>query len=309
MNSSKQLVLYIAAPIGTTGNVLYGELPYDALSKELNHIKIGESGYAFVINHEGMTVIHPELANVEKPIDYLKLSQTDASYLPIANIYRQMVAGKTGTGFSVYKGVRRLVAYTPLSGPEGWSAAVTTPVNQLDENLYRTLEICVGVGLLLALIAILITRIFARKITEPIVRATRRIESLAEGDLHEEDEPIKGKDEGARLILALQNTVHSPAFLYHGHFIRAGHGGREISNRRKHGYLFRRFRFCSERPRKDRPIPKRNSERNRPVYRAGTHRLRAGCSRWTEPCLKLFRTGFHYRAPDQLPRPDFRPDS
>ncbi len=209
MNSSKQLVLYIAAPIGNTGSVLYGEFPYDSLSKKLDRIKIGESGYAFVINREGMTVIHPEVANVEKPTDYLKLSQTDSSYVPIANIYRQMIAGKTGTGYSVYKGVRRLVAYTPLSGPEGWSAAVTTPVNQLDENLYRTLGICVGVGLALVLIAILITRIFARKITEPIVRATRRIESLAEGDLQEENEPVKGKDESARLILALQNTVHS----------------------------------------------------------------------------------------------------
>jgi methyl-accepting chemotaxis protein len=209
MNASKQLVLYAATPIGTTGKVLYGELPYDALSKELNRIKIGESGYAFVINRAGLTVIHPELANVEKPTDYLKLSQTDSSYVPIANIYRQMIAGKTGTGYSVYKGVRRLVAYAPLSGPEGWSAAVTTPVNQLDEGLRSTLEICVGVGLALALIAILITRIFALKITEPIVRATRRIESLAEGDLQEVDEPVKGKDESARLVLALQNTVHS----------------------------------------------------------------------------------------------------
>lgn len=209
MNASKQLVLYAATPIGTTGNVLYGELPYDALSKELDRIKIGESGYAFVINRAGLTVIHPELANVEKPTDYLKLSQTAASYLPIANIYRQMIAGKTGTGYSVYKGVRRLVAYAPLSGPEGWSAAVTTPVNQLDEGLRSTLEICVGVGLALALIAILITRIFAKKITEPIVRATRRIESLAEGDLHDEEEAVKGKDESARLVLALQNTVHS----------------------------------------------------------------------------------------------------
>ena len=209
MNSSKQLVLYLAAPIGNTGSVLYGELPYDSLSKKLDRIKIGESGYAFVIDREGMTVIHPDVTNVEKPTDYLKLSQTDSSYLPIANIYRQMIAGKTGTGYSVYKGVRRLVAYTPLSGPEGWSAAVTTPVNQLDENLYRTLGVCVGVGLALVLIAILITRVFARKITEPIVRATRRIESLAEGDLQEEHEQVKGKDESARLILALQNTVHS----------------------------------------------------------------------------------------------------
>lgn len=209
LNREKNLTFLIAAPIRDTGNVLYGEIPYDLLSKELDQIKIGESGYAFVININGKTVIHPDKTNVENPVDYFELSKKDSSYQMIADIFQQMVAGKTGTGYSNYKGIRRLVAYTPLSGPEGWSVAVTTPVTQLDENLFNTLKVSMGVGLLLLIIAIFVTRIFSERITQPIVKATKRMELLAQGDLHEADEEVRGKDEVARLTLALQNTVHN----------------------------------------------------------------------------------------------------
>lgn len=38
--------------------------------------------------------------------------------------------------------------------------------------------------------------------------ATQRIERLARGELDEDIEPVRGKDESARLIMALQNTNH-----------------------------------------------------------------------------------------------------
>lgn len=208
-NSTGQLTLFIGTPITGSDKILYGEFSYDTLSKTVNQIKIGESGYAFVINKNGATVIHPNETNVEKPMDYFKLAKKDASYQPTANIFSQMISGKTGTGFSYYNGVRRLVGYTTLGVPEGWSVAVTTPVTQVTENLFHTLEFCIGSGILILLAAILITRVFAKKITQPIVTATRRIELLEQGNLQEEMETVSGRDEGARLAIALQNTVHS----------------------------------------------------------------------------------------------------
>lgn len=207
LNADNTLVLYIGAPIGSTGKILYGELPYQALSQELTKIKIGESGYAFVINKEGMTVIHPDSGNVADPKNYFELAKQDSSYVPTANIFKEMIAGKTGTGFSYYNGQRRLVGYIPLDGPEGWSVAVTTPLTQIEGNVRLTLLICIFTGLVLLLVSFLITQIFAKRITRPIVEATQRIERLAQGDLAEDLESATGKDESARLISALQNTI------------------------------------------------------------------------------------------------------
>ncbi|MFW6678280.1 methyl-accepting chemotaxis protein [Lacrimispora sp. AGF001] len=207
VKEDNNLVFYIGAPIGSTGKVLYGLLPYKAFSDELTKIKIGESGYAFVVNKEGKTVIHPDAGNVSNPKDYIELAKQDSSFEPTAKIFKAMMDGKTGTGFSYYKGVRRLVGYIPLSGPEGWSVAVTTPLTQIEGNVRNTLLMSVITGLLLLLGSILIVRVFAQRITRPILEATRRIERLAHGDLQDDVEITKGKDESARLILALHNTI------------------------------------------------------------------------------------------------------
>ena len=207
VKGDNDLVFYIGAPIGSTGKVLYGLLPYKAFSDELTKIKIGESGYAFVVNKEGKTVIHPDAGNVSNPKDYVELAKQDSSYVPTAKIFKAMMEGKTGTGFSYYKGVRRLVGYIPLSGPEGWSVAVTTPLTQIEGNVRNTLLMSVITGLFLLLGSILIVRVFAQRITRPILEATQRIERLAHGDLQDDIEITKGKDESARLILALHNTI------------------------------------------------------------------------------------------------------
>lgn len=207
LKGDNNLMFYIGAPIGSTGKVLYGLLPYKAFSDELTKIKIGESGYAFVVNREGKTVIHPDAENVINPKDYLELAKQDASYEPTAKIFKAMMDGKTETGFSYYKGVRRLVGYTPLDGPEGWSVAVTTPLTQIEGNVRYTLLMSVITGLLLLVVSILIIRVFAQRITKPIIEATQRIERLAHGDLQDDVELGKGKDESARLILALHNTI------------------------------------------------------------------------------------------------------
>ena len=201
------IVFYIGAPIGSTGKVLYGLLPYKAFSDELTKIKIGESGYAFVTDKEGKTVIHPDAGNVSNPKDYFEMAKQDPSYEPTAKIFKAMMDGKTDTGFSYYNGVRRLVGYTPLSGPEGWSVAVTTPLTQIEGNVRFTLLMSVITGLLLLAVSILIVRVFAQRITKPIIEATQRIERLAHGDLQDDVELTKGKDESARLILALHNTI------------------------------------------------------------------------------------------------------
>ena len=208
LNSAQELVLYVAASIPGSKGLLYGEFPYTVFSDVLDQIKIGENGYAFGINADGFTVLHPDVTNIADPVNYFELAEKDPSYAPTAAMFKRMISGETGIGYSYYNGVRRMVGFTPLDGPEGWSIAVTRPLTQVEQNAKITLAFCVGTGLVLLLISIIFTRIFSQMITRPIVLATRRLELLEQGDLQTEVEPVKGKDEGARLMTAIQNTIH-----------------------------------------------------------------------------------------------------
>ena len=109
-----------------------------------------------------------------------ELAKKDESYKPTAAIFERMVKGETGIGYSYYNGVRRMVGFTPLNGPEGWSIAVTRPVTQVEQNLRYTLEFCAGVGALVLVFAIIFTSFFAKRITDPILKATHRLEKLAD---------------------------------------------------------------------------------------------------------------------------------
>jgi len=200
------LVLMIATPFGD-GKVLYGEISYDEFSRIISNIKVGDEGYAFLVDQHTKTVVHPTKSAAENPVDYFALAKKDKSYQPIANVFQQIKDKKTGTGYSVYNGVKRLVAFIPLAGAEGWYLAVTTPVSQLMANLYNTLVINVVIGILIQIAATIITAIFAGKITKPIVDATGRIELLAQGDLATDLVAARGRDEVARLTKALDNTI------------------------------------------------------------------------------------------------------
>lgn len=206
-NAQKELTVLMGAPIGSSGKVLYGEAAYEEFVKIITSIKVGEGGYAFAVNSEGKTVLHPDAKSVAEPIDYIEAAKTDSSYAPIANIFKKLLNKETGIGYSNYKGVKRLVAFTPLDGPEGWGVAITTPVTQVMSNLYKTVTASMILVVIWLLISVVVINWFAKRITSPITAATRRIELLAQGDLHEDTEQVRGQDESARLTLALQKTI------------------------------------------------------------------------------------------------------
>ncbi|WP_159459799.1 methyl-accepting chemotaxis protein [Scatolibacter rhodanostii] len=206
-NEAGEVTLFVAAPLEGKEDVLYGEFSYAVLSTILDEIKIGEGGYAFAIGADGFTVLHPDIESVKEPVNYFELAEKEPSYKPTAEMFGKMIEGQSGTAQSYYKGVRRLVGYTPLNGVEGWSIAVTRPITQVEQGLRSTMMVCVGVGLILLIITFVITQIFAKKITNPIVKATERIELFAKGDLQTEVENLNGKDESARLMQALQHTI------------------------------------------------------------------------------------------------------
>lgn len=201
------LTLTVATPIENGKEVLLGILSYDTFSQVFQSIKVGDSGYAFAVSKDGKTVVHPTKDSVAHPIDYFEKVKTDKSVERIANIFTHMVKGETNVGYSIYNGVKRLVAYRPIDGPEGWSLAVTTPVTQVEQNLRLTLFSCVGAGVLVLLLASIVNLFFANKITAPILSATKRIELLTAGDLSTEVSVTRGQDEVARLNLALGNTI------------------------------------------------------------------------------------------------------
>jgi methyl-accepting chemotaxis protein len=204
------ITIMLATPIISENGieeVLYGGIPYDIFGEQVSNIKIGAGGYSFIVDRNGVTVGHPEVATVENMVNYIELAKKDKNYKLVANAITRMIGGETGTAYTKYNGVKRLVGFTPIEGIEEWSIAVTIPVAQIMSRVYTTLTICVVISILLLLISSIIILRLAKTITLPIIALTKRIELLAEGNLSEEVFALDGEDEIARLSVALKNTV------------------------------------------------------------------------------------------------------
>lgn len=203
---SDDLTLTVGAP-ATGGQVLYGEITYDTFAKILDSIKVDDDGYAFAIDKNAKTVLHPTKESVAKPTDYFEAVKTNKNLEAITNLYHRAVAGESGVQYTTYQGNRRLVGFTTLAGPEKWTIAITRPISQIMQDMYRTLLINVGVALAIQIATFAAAVAFAARLSRPIEQATERIELLSQGDLQTELPAVKGRDEIARLSTALGHTV------------------------------------------------------------------------------------------------------
>lgn len=187
--------------------IAYGGISYETFSQLISNIKLGEGGYGFIVDKTGTVIAHPDAAIVQNLTNYIELGKTDKSFAELGGVITKMTAGESGNGYYTKDGVNRFVAYVPIEGPEGWSLAVTLPVNQALASLYLTLLISGIIGVVLLVIALIFSSTISRNISRPIIKSIKRIEQLAEGDLATEVVLVSGKDEIARLSEALRDTV------------------------------------------------------------------------------------------------------
>jgi methyl-accepting chemotaxis protein len=206
-----KLTFMFAVPVQNgTGfkGVVYGGISYDEFISDLiSTIEIGDAGYAIMVNSSGTIIASPDLVDVTDGTNYITMSQEDSQYDSAAAVTAKMTEGKAGVDFMQYDGKQWLVAYTPLSGPEGCSIALLVPQAQVMHDYMSTIKQCAIISILLIFTSLIISIILCGKMTRPIIRAVERIKQLAQGDLYTQVDQASGKDEIAELTRALHLTV------------------------------------------------------------------------------------------------------
>jgi methyl-accepting chemotaxis protein len=169
--------------------------------------KVGETGYAYLINREGVLIAHPKKEKV------LKENLAKDPNIQLASIINKMIKGETGTGFYAYEGVPKLVAYTPSKGfgdfkGVGWTCGSTIPEKELYASVYILRSIVIGVMLCAAALVALLAIVIARSIANPMLKGVAFAQAVASGDLTGQL-VVTTRDEVGDLANALNNMVVS----------------------------------------------------------------------------------------------------
>ena len=181
---SGQPIIVVATPLETPSGQFAGvfgiTLQLSALSDKVTQVKVGKTGYSFMIANDGMIIAHP---NKEFIFD-LNLGKVEG----MEDITRQMMSQKSGVDNYTFKGIDKIAGFAPVAATK-WSISITqdeseflAPVNAIRNIILLAGGIFLGFTLLGVLW-------FVRSISLPINRI------------------IQGLGDGAEQVTAASNEV------------------------------------------------------------------------------------------------------
>jgi len=120
--------------------------PYQLIKQYAKDIRSGQSGYAWVIDHQGMFLYHPEESFIGKSAFEVREQRAPKiSFAEINEIQRKkMLAGQSGTSWytsgwhrGIVREMKKFIAYSPivLTGSNEqiiWSVAVAAPQTEVE---------------------------------------------------------------------------------------------------------------------------------------------------------------------------------
>ncbi|MBP2627497.1 MAG: mcpA 6 [Firmicutes bacterium] len=204
MGTGKTIVM-VTTPIRSGDRIigmLFGAVNIEAVEKQVLNIKVGQTGYAYVVRGDGTVIIHPnkELAGKSNPY-------TDPNAEPaLKTAVGKMVNGEKGVAKYKYEGVNKYLAYAPIQGTN-WSIAVNIPVSEATANLSAfawTSVITIIIVLILAVIVILWA---ATRIVKPLQILKEAANRIANGDLSITQVAVTSQDELGDLARAFETMV------------------------------------------------------------------------------------------------------
>jgi len=161
----------LKGPSGTFAGMLCTVLNLEFLSERISSIKIGTTGYPFMVDQSGIVVAHPKT-------EYL-LELDMKTLAGMEEIREHMLAQETGSHDYTFKGVEKIAGFAPVP-ITGWSVAATQDVSEFMAPAVgiRNLVLIVGGLFLIATLATVLW--FARSITLPISRVIDGLNSGAD---------------------------------------------------------------------------------------------------------------------------------
>ncbi len=164
----------------------------------ISSIRIGQTGYGFLLSRNGTFVTHPDKKLImNETIFSVAEANGDESARELG---RKMVSGNTGfvPFTSIVTAKECWMAYMPLSS-NGWSLAVLFPQNELMADISRLNHTVLFISIFGFLIILIVTVWIAKSITRPLRALSIATEEIATGGLDVEIPSIKSRDEVGKL--------------------------------------------------------------------------------------------------------------
>lgn len=195
---SKQPALILSrVAVGKNGRrwaLVAFEVQLAKLANIASSIKIGKTGYGWLIDHSGMIIANPEQDLIMK----LDLSDADTEgYRGLSALGAQMLSSPYGEGsFLDRNGVELRTYYAQVPSSPGWVLGISMDAKEVDSTVNGLVSLLVVILIIGVLLSVVMAVLLARSIVRPITLVMSAVGDIADGDL-----TMANTDQNSRLKL------------------------------------------------------------------------------------------------------------
>ncbi len=164
-------LLYLTEPVNNGRSFLVAAIRLDAIGSHIARIKMGKTGYAYLVDKNGLILAHP----LKKHVAKLRINKQ--------NFGQAMLKMKKGQLEYTFEGKSNLVSFRPIE-QTGWIVAITMESQEAYAAIAQTRYVILMISLISLLVLLLILSfIMKRTLVKPIQHVQECFKIAASGDL------------------------------------------------------------------------------------------------------------------------------
>ncbi len=197
-------IMHWAIPIYSSWHEYLGavviDLDYENILQMIKEIRVGDQGYAFVIDGSGRITGHPIYAPYERTLE----TYPEPS---LKELIQEMMTGTSGWKTYVHQKVDKVAAFAPVAFM-GWSIGVTIPLDEFGKEARAISVRVIQVGAIVLICAVLGGSLLAYYLLQPVRRLVAATNKIAQGDLNHTI-PVQTRDELGDLTRSFNHMVRN----------------------------------------------------------------------------------------------------
>lgn len=175
---SKSLTVVLAVPLikdGQPFGFYASGYPIEEATRITGEAKIGDTGYAILLDTSGNVASHPDPALVMKRTVY------DMNLPAVTEAFDNSRKGVNASYSYEYNGIKKIGFSSSLK--TGYVVQLSVPEQELMAPITQMMRTTIGVAVIVTLLTLIVTYLFAKSVVKPIVYITGIVQQLAQGDL------------------------------------------------------------------------------------------------------------------------------